>query len=346
MELVRTNWTPESVMARHAVRMGIVGAVDVVLMRTLSVHHGSWMGMTSLIVLQPYGSGTLRKSAQRVGGTVAGGILAAILAASIHNQPALIAVMTVTSGLTLATYAVDYAWYCFFLTPTFVLMSLPHLRDWQFAGTRILTTALGAAVAMIAMRFLWPVGETLELGRLLGRGAVADAEYLRAMLQFWRSPEADRGAADRAVLAPARRRCGLAIGDAEETLDRLMLEPTLGWRRGGTGAAREEAMAFATYLRRFTRGVTTLAAVGRADEGRIRWVEKTARRLDAVAEAVARGTAWQAPELARIDAEDSGPVARTGIAEAQIRRLERQVGVLERTAAAMTEVRRQSGDAG
>ena len=336
MELVRTNWTPESVMARHAVRMGIVGAVDVVLMRTLHVHHGSWMGMTSLIVLQPYGSGTLRKSAQRVGGTIAGGIMAAILVASIHNQPALIAVMTVTSGLTLATYAVDYAWYCFFLTPTFVLMSLPHLRDWQFAGTRILTTAVGAAAALLGVRVVWSTGLTLATRRLLWLGAVADAEYLRAMLQFWRSSDADRGAADRAVLAPARRRCGLAIGDAEETLDRLMLEPTLGWRSGGTGAAREEAMAFATYLRRFTRGVTTLAAVGRADERRVRWVEATARRLDAVAEAVARGTAWRAPEGKQLDAADTGPVVKAGIAEAQIRRLERQVGVLERTAAAIT----------
>ena len=76
--------------------------------------------------------------------------------------------ITVTSVLTLATFAVDYGWYTFFLTPTFVLMSLPQLRDWHYAGLRIGTTMMGALVAMAAMWLLWPEREGLELGRLLG----------------------------------------------------------------------------------------------------------------------------------------------------------------------------------
>jgi len=111
--------------------------------------------------------------------------LAALLAASVHSQEGLIAVITVTSVLTLATYAVDYAWYSFFLTPTFVLLSLPHLQDWHFAGVRMMTTVIGAAVALLAMGLLWPEREQVQLGRLLGRGAAADAAYVRAILRFW-----------------------------------------------------------------------------------------------------------------------------------------------------------------
>ena len=123
-----------------------------------------------------------------------------------------------------------YAWYCFFLTPTFVLLALPELRDWRFAGVRMGTTVLGALVAVIAMRLLWPESDKVQLGRLLARGALADAGYVRAMLRFWdalgaATSDADRAAADRKLLAPARRACGLAINDAEETLDRIMLEP-------------------------------------------------------------------------------------------------------------------------
>ena len=91
--------------------------------------------MTSLIVLQPHGSGTLLKLAQRVGGTIGGGFLAALLAAEIHTEAGVIVVITVTSVLTLATYAVDYGWYSFFLTPTFVLMSLPHLERLALCGS-------------------------------------------------------------------------------------------------------------------------------------------------------------------------------------------------------------------
>jgi len=343
---LRANWTADSVMARHAVRIAVVAAVDVVLMRWLHVGHGSWMAMTSIIVLQPYGSGTLRKSAERVGGTIGGGVVAAVLAAGVHSQTGIIAVITVTSVLTLATYAVDYGWYCFFLTPTFVLMSLPHLRDWQYAGVRIGMTTMGALVALVAMRLLWPVGEGVELGRLLGRGASAEAQYMRAMLRYWReSGAAARKLAERTVLAPARRGCGLALNDAEETLDRMMLEPALGRRRTveGRRAGRAEALAFATYLRRLTRSVTTLAAVGGSDAAKPAKVEALAERLDAVAGALAEGRKMEAEdgtgvlrnEGVRTEERAGWDIvegAKGNVAQEQMRRMERQVGVLERTA--------------
>ena len=336
MDALRANWTPDSVMARHAVRIAVVAAVDVVVMRVLQVRHGSWMAMTSIIVLQPYGSGTLRKSAERVGGTIAGGVVAALLAAGIHSQEALIVVITMTALMSLATFAVDYGWYCFFLTPTFVLMGLPHLRDWQFAGVRIVATVLGAVTALLAMRVLWPVGETVELGRLLGRGAAAEAAYARAVLRYWSTRKPDRKAAERTLLASARRGCGLALNDAEETLDRMMLEPSLGRRKTAEGrrAGRAEALAFATYLRRLTRTVTTLAAVGGAEPARAAKVEALADRLDAVAAALIGGVPVTAETPSSEDRGGWGVVegARGSIAGEQMRRMERQVGVLERTA--------------
>jgi uncharacterized membrane protein YccC len=312
------------VMMRHALRMAVVAGVDVVLIQTLHVPHGFWLAMTSIIVLQPYGSGTLRRGVQRVGGTIAGGVLAALLAGSVHSEGGIIAVITVTSVLTLATYAVDYGWYCFFLTPTFVLMSLPHLQDWHFAGVRMGTTVLGAVVAVVAMRVLWPEREHIELGKLLGRGAAADAAYVRAMLRFWAASAATRTAAEREVLAPARRNCGLSVNDAEETLDRLMLEP-----RVSRASRWEEALTFVTYLRRLTRGVTTLAVEGGGSSQAVERMEAVAERLDRVGSALLGGAEVQpVDDPANAMTGDSGSMA-----EQQMRRMERQVGVLERAAA-------------
>jgi uncharacterized membrane protein YccC len=289
----------------------------------MNVTHGFWLAMTSIIVLQPYGSGTLRKSAQRVGGTIAGGVLAALLAAAVHTEAGVVAVISVTSVLTLATYAVDYAWYCFFLTPTFVLMSLPHLRDWHYAEVRMGTTVLGALVSVLAMRVLWPEQEQIELGRLLGRGATAAAAYVRSMMQFWAADAAKRIAAEREILAPARRRCGLTINDAEETLDRLMLEP-----RVGRASRWEEALTFVTYLRRLTRVVTTLAVVGEGGAAVAR-MEAVADRLDGLSTSLLGGAALLQPEsdAAVAQLEDES------VDEQLMRRIERQVGVLERTTA-------------
>jgi len=331
LDAVRANWTTRSVMMRHALRMLVVAAVDGLLLHQIHVRHGSWLAMTSIIVLQPYSSGTLRRGVQRVGGTIAGGLLAAILAASIHSEAGVITVITLTSILTLATYAVDYAWYCFFLTPTFVLMSLPHLRDWHFAEVRMLNTLLGALVAVVAMRLLWPESERIELRRLLSQGASADANYVRAMLSFWTTPAADPIMADREILAPARRRCGLALNDAEETLDRIFLEPRVPLRIGEASAARlEEALTFVTYLRRVTRAVTTLAVIGPSAPQAVERAEAVAQRLEAL------GTALVA-EPSSISPQPDPPVPLNepdDIGERQLRRMERQAGVLERAAAA------------
>lgn len=338
IESARANWTPQSMMMRHALRMLVVGAADVLLMRMVHISHGAWLGMTSIIVLQPTGS--LRRGVQRVGGTVAGGILAAIFAAGVHSQEGLIAVITVTSILTLATYAIDYAWYSFFLTPTFVLLSLPHLRDWHFAGVRIGMTLLGATVAVLAMRVLWPEKVKVELKRLLERGALADAAYVRAMLNFWTALEStasdnDRIAADRRVLAPARRACGLAINDAEEALDRIMLEPRVPL---ASGERWEEALTFVTYLRRMTRAITTLASLGRGDREARSRAEKIAARVEELGHGIFDPqpmSSTDTPTSALFKSKEP-PVEETP-AEHQLRRLERQAGVLERTAIALAQ---------
>jgi uncharacterized membrane protein YccC len=325
--------------------MLVVGAADVLLMRMVHVRHGGWLAMTSIIVLQPTGSGTLRRGAQRVGGTIAGGILAAIFAAAIHSQEGVIAVITVTSIFSLATYAVDYGWYAFFLTPTFVLMSLPHLRDWHFAGVRIGNTILGAAVAVLAMRLLWPEREQAAMKRLLARGALADAEYVRAMLDFWSSVSSSRSTtgrvdADRRLLAPARRACGLAINDAEEALDRIMLEPQVSLAR----AARwETALTFVTYLRRMTRAVATLAAIGNNEADLRARAEDVALRMERLGEilkASLSNHAVSSIERAEIEAPTAASTfGEDTPAQHQLRRLERQAGVLERTARALAEER-------
>jgi uncharacterized membrane protein YccC len=341
VDAARANWTTHSIMMRHALRMLVVGAVDVLLMKMVHVSHGGWLAMTSIIVLQPTSSGTLRRGAQRVGGTIAGGVLAAILAAAIHSQEGIIVVVTITSIFTLATYAIDYGWYAFFLTPTFVLLSLPHLRDWHFAGVRIGNTVLGAAVAVLAMRLLWPEREQVEMTRLLARGAQADAEYVRAMLLFWRtidstSTDAARIDADRRLLAPARRACGLAINDAEEALDRIMLEPQVPLSKS---TEWEPALTFVTYLRRMTRAVTTLAALGCDDDHLRDRAERVIDRLERLAEIMNSNERRGEPSFPEPGSAGSAaaPLGEDTPEEHQLRRLERQAGVLERTASVLME---------
>jgi uncharacterized membrane protein YccC len=201
-------------------------------MDIFKVNHGFWLAMTSLIVLQPNVGHTLQRSLQRVRGTLAGGVLASLLAASLRWPPLLIAVVTLLAVLTCTFYAIDYTWYCFFRTPTFVFMSLPRVHDWQFAGLRVALTLLGVAISAMAMSLLWPKTERLNLASLFGRCCAADAAYARAIVELLALRGSSRKATARQKMAMCRRDCGLASNDAEECVERVLLEPETLSRRG------------------------------------------------------------------------------------------------------------------
>jgi uncharacterized membrane protein YccC len=189
-------------------------------------------------------------------------------------------------------------------------------------------TLLGAVVAVLAMRLLWPEHEQLELGRLLGRGAKADAAYLRAMMQFWEVDASARKLAERQTIAPARRLSGLAINDAEESLDRMMLEPGFG-RKSAEGDIQAEALTFVTYLRRLMRVATTLTIVGSGGERTVGRVKAIVERMEAIGAALMGDAAAEVAASSPGDEEAAG----SSVEEQQMRRMERQVGVLERAAA-------------
>jgi uncharacterized membrane protein YccC len=322
LELLRQNWTFASSALRHALRTSAVCVASVLLVRALHLPYGEWMALTAVIVLQPYVAHTWRKSVQRVGGTIAGGLLAALLAVFMRSPDRLIAAVCITSFFTLAWYAVDYAWYCFFLTPTFVLLTVRGQHGWDVAGIRAMDTLLGAALALIAVTLLWTESEHLRLGAILSRSAAANAAYLSALRRYWTAPQEEKLDADREILSPARRQAGLANNESEEALERLMMEGT----QAPAGAVRtEHGLAFATYSRRLTQGVTSVALLHPTPPNRewMDFVDDLRNRLHRIAGL-----------LGSEDVEPAQPRATLppGEEQGQGVRLRRQVEVLEKSA--------------
>ncbi len=322
LELLRQNWTFDSSAMRHALRTAAVCVASVLLVRALHVPYGEWMALTAVIVLQPYVAHTWRKSLQRVGGTIAGALLAALLAVFIRSPDKLIVAVCLTSLFTLAWYAVDYAWYCFFLTPTFVLLTLRGQHGWNVAGIRAMDTLLGAALALVAVKLLWTESEHLRLGTILARSATANAAYLSAMRRYWCALPEEKAEADRDILSPARRQVGLANTESEEALERIMMENT----QGPAAAVRtEHALAFATYARRLTQGITTVALLHPMSPG-LEWadfVDDLRERLQNIALLLAGEGGQPSPARATLP---------PGEEQGQGVRLRRQVEVLERSA--------------
>ncbi len=333
LDALRANLTPRSLSLRHAVRVALVCSADVAVIQLLHIDHGYWLLLTSLMVLQPYVSGTLRRGLERIGGTVAGGILAAVLAMALHSELVTAAVLFPLALLSMAILPVSYAAFSFFLTPTFVLAWLPYSGDWGLAVVRTGNTLAGAVIAILAMLFLFPSYERERAPKILQASLGANRQYLELLIESWRT-----GSRSSRLLAESRRATGLAHNDTEESLERLLAE---NW----TGRARFAmfATSFVTYLRRLAQSVTTLAALeGEGEwkrsagvqarmalmERRLKWLEQ---RVAAAGAPGAGDAAWPAADLPEpVDAEGHP-------GEHQMQRMERQVDILYRQLRALRE---------
>jgi len=325
LDQLAANFTGKSLLLRHAARVALVCGLDVTIIFTQHIDHGYWLLMTSLIVLQPHVSGTMRRGLERIGGTVAGGILAALLAAALHSQLATAAALFPLALLALAILPVSYAAFAFFLTPAFVLAWLPYSGDWQLALIRTGNTIAGALISVLAMAFLFPIYERDRAPQFLRASLAADRRYLAQLSENWRT----RSRSSR-LLANARRAAGLAHNDTEESLERLLAE---SWPRRRPFA--QFVAAFVTYLRRFAQSVTTLTAIDGDWEwklsgnvqGRLELLDRRLQWLEEQTCSHPEPTLW--PEPGSLALQPAIPT-EDHPGERQLERLERQAEVLHR----------------
>ena len=334
LELLAANFTRKSLTLRHAARVALVCGIDVALILLLHIDHGYWLLLTSLIVLQPHVSGTLRRGFERIAGTIGGGILAAVLAVALHSHMMTAAALFPLALLALAILPVSYAGFVFFLTPAFVLAWLPYSGDWQLALVRTLNTLAGAIISVLAMLFFFPVYERNRAPEFLRASLAADRLYLKQLAAAW----SIRSRSSR-LLANARRATGLAHNDSEESLERLLAE---SWPRRVPFA--QFATAFVTYLRRFAQSVTTLATL--EDE----WEWKQSLAIQSRLNLVERRLDWlehQTGQVSPTGSDDwpeprawtmhSAASAQEHPGERQLQRLERQTKILRRQLQSLRE---------
>jgi uncharacterized membrane protein YccC len=324
---LRDALTPRSLPMRHGLRMGVAAAAAVWLSFALDITRGYWATITTLIVLQPYAGATLHKTLQRVGGSVLGGIIAAALAVVARTKLAIVGVMVPFTVAAVAVLPLNYGVFVLLLTPVFVLLAEPHPGDWGIAGLRVVNTILGGIIALAASQLLWPAHELTTYPAQLA-GVLRE---LRAMLAVVTS-DADPALPDwRRAVDGARRRFGLAVTNAEATMQRLITEDSANPHRV------EAAMTVTTYGRRM---VSTLAAIA---EARTRdplgippsVAEELLAQLDAIIASLEGSAAPLQPESTS-GAPHPEPTVDEGtrtLQDAQIERMRAQLAVLRRAVA-------------
>jgi len=249
-DALRSSLDRDSLVMRHALRVALVALASIVVTRELGLERAYWATLTAVLLLQPYLPATITRGLQRVGGTIAGGLLATMIAAVIHDPLGIAIAAIGFAAVSAAVLQLNYGLYALFLTPTFVLLAEVHARDTHLVELRIVNTLLGAGLAVAGALLLWRTRESTRAPDRLADALDGTAGYLREVFHAVTAHAPARSA----VVIEARRRAGRALNNADLSLDRLAAE-------GPPPEVLESHMTLATMTRRL---VATLSAFGTA----------------------------------------------------------------------------------
>jgi uncharacterized membrane protein YccC len=246
---VQANLDRNSAVLRHALRAAVAGAVAFAITLTWPGPYEYWMTITLMLTLQPFFALTIGRAVERVGGTIVGGLIAAVLAL-VCNTPLSVAIgLFPLAIVAFALRAVSFGLFVACITPIVVLLVeaiQPGASELEVAAMRALYTLIGGALAVLANVVLWPSWEPDRLAREIRAAIGAHGRFARADIQ------ALLGEASPADVERARREAGLASNNVEASLQRAMVEPR------GDGAAIEAALTIDAALRRMAGRLSAL----------------------------------------------------------------------------------------
>jgi uncharacterized membrane protein YccC len=213
---IRANLTPQSVAFRHAVRCAVVLTLAFVVSRYFQLPHGYWLPMTAAIVLRPDFAATFNFGLLRVVGTVLGLMLTTLLLRLTPDAVwAHLTVMTVLCVAFRYLAGAHYGIAVAALTGTVVvLLSFEGVDPFNAMSDRVLNTALGSALALLAY-VLWPSWERHRARTALSEMLCAYADYLDALV----------APADARTRQEVRSATRTARTNAQASVDRMRAEP-------------------------------------------------------------------------------------------------------------------------
>lgn len=181
VDAVRDHLAWTSPVLRHALRLGVAGAVGVAVARFGGVTHGYWIGLTVLMVLRPETAHTYTRCAGRLGAFSAGVVLASLITLVLSMwEPAgftsaigaavFVAVAYVVSGLGYLAVTAAVGAACVFT------LDISAAFDGATLENQLFAVVVGGALAVVAHVVL-PDHGLIRLRQRAGELLMTEIEY-------------------------------------------------------------------------------------------------------------------------------------------------------------------------
>lgn len=146
-----------AVFVRHAARLSVAVMVAYAISLKLALPFAYWAMMAVVVVTQPKANTTLPRTIERVAGSVAGGLLAAVMGVLLPMWAILIMVFPLAAA-TIALRGVNYTLCVMFMTQLFVMVTdlVSPALGWDVALARSINNIIGSLVGLAGCLLLWP----------------------------------------------------------------------------------------------------------------------------------------------------------------------------------------------
>ncbi len=314
---VRANLNWQSAVFRHALRTAVVAGPALWFTLSVAGTYQHWLTITLILTMQPFYAMTWQRALERIGGTVLGGLVAAVVALLCTTPLEIAAALFPLAVLAFTARAVSFGMFIALLTPMVVLLtefSRPGTSEFLIAGLRAAYTVAGGLLAVLGCIVLWPSWEPDRLKRELATAITAHAMFAEAELDALLGNGGQGVAVDQ-----ARRAAGVASNNLETSISRALNEPRRDQRR-----ELQSAMVIDAALRRMA--------------GRLSALQLDPHHADGIGpEALQHWRAWIGGSLRAMAAGEPVSTARpAGRAPDALLRIARQIELLDGTRRAAT----------
>lgn len=171
--------------------------------------------------MQPFFALTFTRALERIGGTILGGVVAAILSLVCTTPLSLAVALFPVTLIALTVRQVSFGLFIACVTPVVVLLSELSVPtgEIRLALMRALYTLIGGGLAVVGSFLLWPSWEPGRLRRELRDAIAAHGRYARTEIASILGEASDED------VQQVRRAAGLASNNVEASLQRILLEP-------------------------------------------------------------------------------------------------------------------------
>ncbi|MBP5975633.1 FUSC family protein [Brasilonema sp. CT11] len=265
IDTLRNNFTFDSVLFRHALRLALITTLAELLASLLQLPRGYWITLTALVALKPNYGGTSETTIQRVIGTILGGIIGIILVLLVKNSLAIAVCFLLLVFTAMSVRPLSYNIFTILLTPAIILLlHLISAGGWQVGVLRIVDSLVGGVLALVGSYLLFPRWERHQLPAQLEKTIRANLTYFQQVIANYLHPHQDASADSINML---RHQAALENVNAAAAAQRLFSEP-----RHIQGEI-EPVMTLMVYIRGFFSSVTTLAEHLREFSGEYQFTE-------------------------------------------------------------------------